>query len=298
MISALWGAVRPGDRIPPYRLNMCGRLPGLDHLTDVWRGPLAEALPAAVRRGVVVDCRSAEYASVWRPKGALAERTVLVKVVRERDGTRGAVSHNAKHTRGLVARRIVTDTMDPRRPDGLAEALSVHFEVDLRPADRPGRLGSCTWSSPRSGADGDDPFCGLAAATWICPRVARGEAGRAKRSSACAEPCRLAGCRYRFPRHRARRSAGTTWLGSNLRCHPELYVTRPQNHFFDEHFDDKASRRTAGTSTRPGRVEGEITPAYSVLSEERVRFVRDVMPEVRLLFVMRNPIERACGRRR
>ena len=63
VISALWGAVRLGDRIPPYRLDMCGRLPGLAHLTDVWRGPLGDVLPAAARRGVVVDCRSAEYAT-------------------------------------------------------------------------------------------------------------------------------------------------------------------------------------------------------------------------------------------
>jgi hypothetical protein len=140
VISALWGAVRLGDRIPPYRLNMCGRLPGLAHLTDVWRGPLADVLPAAARRGVV-DCRSAAYATAWRPTGALAERTVVVKVFRDRDGKRGAASHNAKHTRGLVVRRIVTDAVDPRRPDGLAEALSEHFEVDLRRPNRPGR----TW---------------------------------------------------------------------------------------------------------------------------------------------------------
>jgi cytoplasmic iron level regulating protein YaaA (DUF328/UPF0246 family) len=74
VISALWGAARLADRIPPYRLNMCGRLPGLAHLTAVWRGPLAEVLPAAARRGVVVDCRQAEYATAWRPTGALAER--------------------------------------------------------------------------------------------------------------------------------------------------------------------------------------------------------------------------------
>jgi cytoplasmic iron level regulating protein YaaA (DUF328/UPF0246 family) len=141
VISALWGAVRLGDRIPPYRLNMCGRLPGLAHLTDVWRRPLADVLPAAARRGVIVDCRSAEYATAWRPTGALAERTVIVKVVRDRDGTRSAVSHNAKHTRGLVVRRIVTDAVDARRPEGLADALSAHFEVDLRQPDRPGR----TW---------------------------------------------------------------------------------------------------------------------------------------------------------
>lgn len=141
VVSALWGAVRLADRIPPYRLNMCGRLPGLAHLPDVWRAALGGVLPAAARRGVVVDCRSAEYATAWRPTGAVADRTVVVKVVRDRDGRRGAVSHDAKHTRGLVVRRIVADGLDPRRPEELAEALSARFEVDLRRPDRAGR----TW---------------------------------------------------------------------------------------------------------------------------------------------------------
>ena len=141
IISALWGAVRLGDRIPPYRLNMCGRLPGLAHLTDVWRAPLGEVLPPAARRGVVVDCRSAEYATTWRPTGDLAGRTVVVKVLRDQDGRRKPASHNAKYTRGLVVRRIVTDAIDPGRPEELAEALSEHFEVDLRAPERRGR----TW---------------------------------------------------------------------------------------------------------------------------------------------------------
>ena len=55
---------------------------------------------------------------------------------------RGAGSHSAKHTRGLVVRQIVTGAVNPRRPESLAEALSKHFEVDLRPPDRPGR----TWA--------------------------------------------------------------------------------------------------------------------------------------------------------
>lgn len=140
VISALWGALRLGDRIPPYRLHMCGRLPGLASLTDVWRAPLAGVLPAAAGRGVIVDCRSAEYATAWRPAGPLAERTVVVKVFRDRDGVRRVVSHTAKRTRGLVVRRIVTDAIDPRGPAGLADALSEHFEVDLRPPDRRGRV--------------------------------------------------------------------------------------------------------------------------------------------------------------
>ena len=91
VISALWGAVRPGDRIPPYRLNMCGRLPGLAHLPQVWREPLTDVLPGAARHGVVVDCRQAEYATAWRPTGALAERTLTV----DRKSTRLNSSHQS-----------------------------------------------------------------------------------------------------------------------------------------------------------------------------------------------------------
>ena len=55
------------------------------------------------------------------------------------NSTRGAVSHNAKVTRGLVVRRIVTDAIDPRRPTGLAEALSEHFKVELHAPTRSGQ---------------------------------------------------------------------------------------------------------------------------------------------------------------
>ena len=139
IISALWGALRPGDRIPPYRLNMCGRLPGLAHLPRVWREPLGDVLPAAADEGVIVDCRQAEFATAWRPAGTLAERTVTVKVLRDLATKRGAGAHNAKHTQGHVVRRIITDAIDPDRPEDLADALAHHFEVELAEPDRPGR---------------------------------------------------------------------------------------------------------------------------------------------------------------
>ena len=149
IVSALWGAVRPGDRIPAYRLHMCGRLPGLDHLPQVWQGPLAEVLSAAAGRGVVVDLRSAEYLTAWRPTGDAAERTVGVKVVRDLQGRRGTSSHNAKHTGGLVVRRIVTDALDPRRPEELAEALSEHFAVELVRTTRAGTPSTLLVADPR-----------------------------------------------------------------------------------------------------------------------------------------------------
>jgi hypothetical protein len=88
--------------------------------------------------------------------------------------------------------------------------------------------------------------------------------------------------------------AGTTWLHANLRRHPDVFVADPKElHHFDETFH-RGLRFYAGHFT-PGRhqVRGEITPAYGILPVERIRFIRTVMPEVKLIFLMRNPIDRA-----
>jgi hypothetical protein len=42
-----------------------------------------------------------------------------------------------------------------------------------------------------------------------------------------------------------------------------------------------------------GKVKGEITPAYSTLGREDIARVHDLLPEAKLIFMMRNPIERA-----
>jgi hypothetical protein len=41
-----------------------------------------------------------------------------------------------------------------------------------------------------------------------------------------------------------------------------------------------------------GRVAGDITPAYAALSEQRVARVRALLPHAKIIFIMRNPIER------
>ena len=42
-----------------------------------------------------------------------------------------------------------------------------------------------------------------------------------------------------------------------------------------------------------GKVRGEITPAYSMLGRDSIARVHDLAPEAKLMFMMRNPIERA-----
>ncbi len=142
VVSALWGALRPGDRVPPYRLKMQADV-GLGPLAQVWRPVLDPALTAAAR-GLVVDCRSSDYAAAWPPSGELAARTVAVRVLQEGvavDGTAGrtVVSHMAKHTRGEVARHLLETGVDPARPQGLARVLAERWAVEVTPPARPGR---------------------------------------------------------------------------------------------------------------------------------------------------------------
>jgi uncharacterized protein len=138
VVSALWGAIRPIDRIPAYRLNICAHLAGLGPLEPAWREVLGPVLAeAAGRRGLVVDCRSSSYQAAGMPAG-LGDRTVAVRVLRETAGGRSVVSHMAKHTRGEVARHLLESGADPRRPDGLAEALADRWDVELVSPPRPG----------------------------------------------------------------------------------------------------------------------------------------------------------------
>jgi len=131
VVSAAWGALRMADRVPAYRLSMGTTLPGLGPLASVWRDPLAASLEVAAGDGAIVDCRSSTYVAAWRPSGVQADRWVSVAVVRERDGERSVVSHNAKHTRGEVARHLLESGKDPRSPQGIHTLVSQRWTAEL-----------------------------------------------------------------------------------------------------------------------------------------------------------------------
>jgi uncharacterized protein len=119
IFSGLWGVLAPGDRVPAYRLSMGAELPGTGKLAGFWRDQLRGVLDEQAAGGVVVDCRSAAYAAAWRPPRAADH--VLVQVVREQDGRRQVVSHNAKHARGLLTHHLLTR---PGRPPRTADELA------------------------------------------------------------------------------------------------------------------------------------------------------------------------------
>ncbi|GAA2095004.1 peroxide stress protein YaaA [Microlunatus panaciterrae] len=129
--SALWGLVGPRDRIAPYRLAIGSTLPGMGPLAALWRQVLQQPLSRAAGTGVLVDCRSSSYAAAWQPAGELARRTVAVRVFTERDGRRTVVSHQAKHTRGLVARWLLEAPDLARTPAQVAELVGGRLRCEL-----------------------------------------------------------------------------------------------------------------------------------------------------------------------
>ena len=131
VISALYGALRPSDKVAPYRLSMSVNLATLGPLASVWRVPLAAVLPVAAGRAVIVDCRSSTYTAPWVPQGNLTPRWVQVRVP--------GATHMAKHTRGLVARHLCQAGVEARTPQKLQHIVSQRFNTTLTAPVRPGR---------------------------------------------------------------------------------------------------------------------------------------------------------------
>ena len=126
--SALWGVVRPDDRIPYYKFPPKTRLKGFQAPNAYWRPALAEALPDAEGE-LVVDMRSGAYVPAWKPKRATL---VAVRAFTEIDGERKAVSHMAKAVRGDVARALLIAKKAPRNLESAAAiAEGAGFTVEL-----------------------------------------------------------------------------------------------------------------------------------------------------------------------
>ncbi|HTF04866.1 MAG TPA: sulfotransferase domain-containing protein [Bacteroidia bacterium] len=88
--------------------------------------------------------------------------------------------------------------------------------------------------------------------------------------------------------------SGTTWLYSQLEEQPEVFMAKPKEiHYFDWFF--YRSLNWYATHFRGGekRLRGEVTPGYSIIEKGRVRFMKRIMPDLKLILLLRDPRERA-----
>ena len=88
---------------------------------------------------------------------------------------------------------------------------------------------------------------------------------------------------------------GSTWLADNLRCHPQVFVPDIKEvRYFSRYFKwldlNWYLDRFAPAA---GRLKGEASPSYAILPMEKIRLLRGLMPDLKLVFLMREPLARA-----
>jgi uncharacterized protein len=138
--SSLFGLLRPGDRIPAYRLSGDANLPGLGPVAALWRGQLGDAVEDALGSGLLVDFRSTTYAAFWRPPPHLARRVITVRVLHQVAGERKVVSHFNKATKGRIVRGVLEHGANPRTPSAFAAVLrELGWQVEV---ETPGAQGT------------------------------------------------------------------------------------------------------------------------------------------------------------
>jgi hypothetical protein len=90
--------------------------------------------------------------------------------------------------------------------------------------------------------------------------------------------------------------AGTSWLYHMLSHHPQiLFPAGKEIHFWDQqtHRGIQWYRDLFSGALPPEIRQGEITPAYAFLSLESISDIKRLFPDLRLIYMIRNPIERA-----
>ncbi len=138
--SSLFGLVRPGDRIPAYRLSGDVALPRLGLVSSHWRGVLDETVRGAAGNGLVVDLRSSTYAAFWRPERDFAARVATVRVLQQVGTQRKVVSHFNKATKGRLVRALLESGANPSTPDALAdEIVGLGWNVEVHDPGRSGQ---------------------------------------------------------------------------------------------------------------------------------------------------------------
>jgi hypothetical protein len=90
--------------------------------------------------------------------------------------------------------------------------------------------------------------------------------------------------------------AGTTWLFENLMTHPQIFFPAGKEiHFWDK----KSSNGLDWYFSKFNSIndedicKGEITPSYSILKSETIKQIHEYLPNIKIIYILRNPLERA-----
>jgi hypothetical protein len=90
--------------------------------------------------------------------------------------------------------------------------------------------------------------------------------------------------------------AGTSWLYEKMKLHPDIaFPAGKEVHFWDKKKHQGLDWYCSLFSDQKfnGKKCGEFTPAYSVLPVDTIELCHSHFPDLKLIFLLRNPIDRA-----
>ena len=110
VLSGLLGLVGFDDQIPDYKLKMGASFAPIGKLSTWWREPLSKALNARLAGHNVIDLLPNEHRAAWTPTPDAYASLSSVTFV-EKSGK--VAGHDAKATKGLLARHLLESTGSP-----------------------------------------------------------------------------------------------------------------------------------------------------------------------------------------
>lgn len=90
---------------------------------------------------------------------------------------------------------------------------------------------------------------------------------------------------------------GTSWLWANLKCHPNIFMHEKKELKYFSSFN-KMMHKDINWYLKffeagQGLTKGEASPSYSILPSQVMEFLKSINPNLKFIFLMRDPMERA-----
>ncbi|WP_108483691.1 YaaA family protein [Oceaniglobus ichthyenteri] len=142
ILSGLYGLLRPGDDICPYRLEMGRKLPGhpAGTLYKFWGTKIADALvkdAATLQTDTILNLASDEYSKSVDRTALGGLRWVSPRFEEERQGRRKVIAFSAKRARGAMARWVLENRHTDPRELAQFEMGGYAFDTDTSTSECP-----------------------------------------------------------------------------------------------------------------------------------------------------------------
>ena len=88
--------------------------------------------------------------------------------------------------------------------------------------------------------------------------------------------------------------SGSTWLSENISSHSDIFIPHMKEVKYFSNYKELCDLKWYLTCFSEGRdrIKGEVSPSYSILPDKTIQSIKKISPNLRIIFVFRDPIQR------